>query len=338
MVSTVSDYMGQRSALSVLSAHHFLTSLSLNSYLEKLMEPDISTDAFSLHLCVKMAPNTFVSLQSVQSSPKHFRLKKNGTGQHEIVPHCSMASVFLTGLQLNALVQSRSEAIPEGFDDPIILSSLKVSVLGHCSSLQASLAVLLSQHTLTHFPTSLFPQLPPHLSRLDVSVAQSAGLCSLLEAGCSNASITAAARVVTREVSHKALLMWENVRNQPPESNHNPPPSASVNNKLMLSVSLPRLCVDVAAPHTGRVEPSTGGLDLLVAAGIGEAWWGRVQRVARAVEELLATKASRGKAIMLALLSNAARSPLHYKVRWGTCTVLCTVNHFYRIARYIGGN
>ena len=293
------------------------------------MEPDISTDAFSLRLGVKMAPNTFASLQSVQSSPKRFRLRKKGTGQHEIVPHCSMASIFVTGLQLNALVHSRSEAVPEEFDEPILLSSLKVSVLGHCSSLQASLAVLLSQHTLKQFHTSLFPQLPPHLSRLDVSVAQSAGLCSLLEAGCSNASITAAARVVTREVSHKALLTWENVRNQPPESNRNRPPSRSVervNNKLMLSVSLPRLCVDVAAPHTGRVEPSTGGLDLLVVAGMGEAWWSRVQRAGQAVKELLATKASKDKAIMLALLSNATRSPLHYKVCWSTCTVHLTLN------------
>ena len=317
MASTLTQHFEQRSAFSILSANSLVTSLSLNSYLEKLMETPKDSKPFSVHITVGMAPDTFAALQAVQSSPRHCRLRRGGPGVREVVPHASLVTVFLKGLQVNSLIHSESEVVPDEMDEVIHLNSFKVSVVGQCAAVQVALAALLSQNTLSHFPTSSFPHLPPHCSRLDMSLAQHPGLFSLLEASCSNPSISAAAKIVAREVSHKAVLTWEHVHTHPLDSDLMQPSSQSVGrvkNKLVLSLSLPQLWADVAAPRTGRADPSTGGLDLLVAAGVVEVWQEKLKRMAETVQGLLRSKTTRDKMVMLALLSNAARSPLSHKV------------------------
>lgn len=316
MASTLTQHFGQRSALSVLSGSTLVTSLSLDSYLGKLMEAQKDSNPFSIHITVGMAPDAFAALQAVQSSPRLYRLRRGGPGACEIVPHTSVVTVFLRGLQVNSLVHSESEAVSDETDDVFHLNSFKVSVEGQCAALQVALAALLSQNTLSRSPTSSFPHLPPHHSRLDVRLAQHPGLLSLLEASCSSPSISAAAKVVAREVSHKAVLTWEHVHTHPLNSELTQPSSQSmerVKNKLVLSLSLPQLWMDTAAPHTGRAD-TTGGLDLLVAVGIAEVWQEKLKHLAETVQGLLRSKTTRDKMVMLALLSNAARSPLSHKV------------------------
>ena len=62
-----------------------------------------------------------------------------------------------------------------------------------------------------------------------------------------------------------------------------------------------------------------GGLDLLVSVEAGVAWLNQLKCVTSSVHKLVDTKRARDRKILLALLSNAARSTLHQKVHVHMC-------------------
>lgn len=262
MTTSLADHFQQRGALAVLTGCSLEASLSLNSYLSQLLQPLSDPQPFSAHISLGMNPKAFAGVRFVQSFPQqywHYMNPEPPAGAS--VPHCSLVSAALCGLQVSSLIQTQTESVAEDEDNHATVSSLQLSLEGRSSSLQLSLAVQFSADT---FPPS-FPNLLTNSSQLEVVVGPSPGLCSLLEMGCLLPSFTAAAKVVTLEVSHKAVLTWEHVHSHPLRGEVKRLTSnqqEEVKNKIAVSVSMPKVWVDVAAPRTGRPGASTGEDDL----------------------------------------------------------------------------
>lgn len=262
MTTSLTYYFQQRSALAVLTGCSLEASLSLNSYLSQLLQPSSDPQPFSAHISLAMNPKAFAGVQFVQSFPQqHWHHINPDPPSGASVPHCSLVSAALCGLQVSSLIQTHTESVAEDEDNHATVSSLQLSLKGGCSSVQLSLAVQFSVGT---FPSS-FPNLLTNSSRLEVVVGPNPGSCSLLEMACLMPSFTAAAKVVTLEVSHKAVLTWEHVHSHPLREEVKRLASnqqEEVKNKIALSVSMPQVWVDVAAPCTGRPGASTGEGDL----------------------------------------------------------------------------
>lgn len=251
MTTSLTHHFQQRSALAVLTGCSLEANLSLKSYLSQLLQPSPEPQPFSAHISLCMDPNAFAGVQLVQSLPQREVLASAS------VPYCSLVSVALCGLQVSSLVQTHSESVVEDENNHANVSSLQLSLKGECSSVQLSLGVQFSGGT---FPPSL-PNLLTNSSRLEVAIGPSPSLCSLLEMGCLLPSFTAAVKVVNLEVSHKAVLMWEHVHSHHLDGElkrHASNQQEEVKNKIAVSVSMPQVWVDVAAPHMGRPGASTG--------------------------------------------------------------------------------
>ena len=265
VASTLTRYFQERSAQSILSGHSLAVSHSLTSCLQKLSQSSSQSPApFSAHIALEMAPETFAAVQLVQSLPRKHRLFLS-EGHHGLdVSHCSLGRLSLRGLHLNSLLQTHTEAIAEGngSDDQAILSSLQLSLEAGCSSVQLAMAAMLPPTSLSRYTTpDLLPNLPCGISRLDTEVSACPGLCSLLEAGCARPSLSMAVKIVTQEVSHKSVLTWNHVQTHPLASGNTWPVSDAMEqkkNKLVVSLSVPQLWADVAAPSTGQPNLSTG--------------------------------------------------------------------------------
>ena len=76
---------------------------------------------------------------------------------------------------------------------------------------------------------------------------------------------------------------------------------------FVCTMSYCTLCGDLPI-HT------SGGLDLLVGREVGMAWQSQLDAVAGNVRELISSKSARDRRVLLALLTNAARTTPHHKV------------------------
>lgn len=278
-----------------------------------------------------MDPKACVTLQLVQSLPQRYRHSpKLCAGAN--VPTCSLLTAAVFGLYVNSLVRTHAQAVAENDDDIATINSLHLSLQGSSSSMQLSLAVKLSEDTT---PPPSLPNLVTNSSRLEAVLNPCPGLCSLLEAGCVSPSFTVATKFVTLEVSHRAVLTWEHVLSHPLEGSMRKTTcqqQEKVINKVAVSVSLPQVWADVAAPPAGTIGASSGtyleaccmhtlmnpsclgSLNLLAGLEVGVAWLNQLKSISSSVHELVDTKQARDRKILLALLSNAARSTLHQKV------------------------
>lgn len=231
-------------------------SLSLDSYLGRLLQPSEPPQPLSVHISFDMDPEAFVAVQLVQALPQQYQLPELPPGAS--VPHCSLVTAALFGLQVSSLIRTHTESVAEDDNNFATVSSLQLSLKGDCSSVQLSLAAQLSVDTCS-LPS--LPNLLTNSSRLEVLVGPSPRLCSLLEVGCLSPSFTIAAKVVTLEVSRRAILTWEHITSHPSDGGvwrSSSQQQEEVNNKIAVSLSLPQVWADVAAPHTGRPGASTG--------------------------------------------------------------------------------
>jgi hypothetical protein len=256
IIKTLAHYFQQRGALAVLTGCSLETSLSLGSYLGRLLCSH-QPQPFSAHISLGMDPKACITVQLVQSLPQRYRLSSELSASVG-VPMCSLLTATVFGLYANSLVRTHTQTVAE-HDDVTTVSSLQLSLQGGSSSMQLSLAVKLSGDAT--FPPSL-PNLLTNSSRLEAVVDHCSGLCSLLEAGCVSPSFTVAAKLVTLEVSHRAVLTWEHVLSHPLEGVERVTceQQEEVTNKVAVSVSLPQVWADVAAPPTCKTGTSTGML------------------------------------------------------------------------------
>ena len=250
MTKALTCHFQQRGALAVLTGCSLDTTLSLNSYLTKLIHPSSDCKPFSAHISLGMEQNAFLGLQLVQTLSPPCQLSPSAQ------PLCSLVNTTVLGLQLSSLIQRHTQKVVGEEQSQSSISSLQLSLQGSCSSLQLSLAAQLSPEAQT--PPYL-PNLLTCSSRLEAMLGSSPGLYSLLEAGCHGPSCSTAAKIVTQEVSSKAVLTWEHVESVDSDGRRTTSHQREeVNNMLALSVTLPRVWADVAAPQTGRHSLSTG--------------------------------------------------------------------------------
>ena len=217
-----------------------------------------------------------------------------------------------------------------------LLSSVKVSVKAQCPVLQASVSALVmgDRESPGAVPLSTLPTLPfsqqSQINYLLVIPGSQPSekpesdekippvkVCNLLEMGVRDASVTCVAKVIHSEVSEDSILTWSNVR-----SYHLTDPASSPkfedfetkNNKVVVHASLPSLWTQLASPHTGIPNSSTGGLDLLILSEAVDAWKPGVEHLINMGQLALEKKENRDERVLLVLLSNTARIALCKKV------------------------
>ena len=317
MANSLTSYFKQRGALAVLSGCSLETTLSLNSHLNQLLNPPHDLVPVSTQVSLVMDRNACIAVRLVQSLPQPYQLPP-------AVSRCSLVTAAVGGLQLSSLIRIHTEKVSEDEDSQCTISSLQLSLQGQCKTVQLTLATLLSDGVT---PPPSFPNLLTNSSRLQV-MDHSPSVCSLLEMGCVSPSFDLVAKIVTLEVSHRGILTWEQVQSEAVDRKPTSQQTEQVNNKLAVSVTLPQLWIDIAAPHTGRLSASTGmkhvyivwlpctphppynigGLDLMVGGAVGVVWQSRLKVIVRHVQELMDAKRARDRRVFLGLLTGAARS------------------------------
>ena len=243
VMHSLTQYFRQRAASAVLTSFSLDTHLALKSYLSKLLH--LSTEPhhpFSAEVSVAVDPD--INVHFVQSHPL----------PHAGEPVCSIIALTAFGLQLGSLLQSHSQAPVESNST---LSSLRLSLQGKCSSLKTSMAVKLGNK-----PSTSLPNLLANSSRVSSLIEPSPNVCVLLEAGCLSLSLTVAAKIVTMEVSPKAVLTWDHIQSVEVDESSGrvslQHQTDEVRNQLAVSVSLPHVWADVAAPLSGWPSLATG--------------------------------------------------------------------------------
>lgn len=212
-----------------------------------------------------------------------------------------------------------------------LLNSIKVSVEAKCPTLQAAICALVLNSADSESGTTCknFPGLSSNQSDLDFhfrvpevsseleETSAKVTLCDLLELGVQDASVTCVGKVIHSEISEEAILTWNNVRNfqlSNPTSIPKSDDHEMKNNKLVVTASLPSLWCQLAAPHTGIASSSTGGLDVLILSEAVDAWRPAVEHLIELAKLVPGKKEARDKRVLLAHLSNAARSAIYKKV------------------------
>ena len=217
-----------------------------------------------------------------------------------------------------------------------LLSTVKISVKAQCPVLQASVSALVTEDRGSEgaVPLSTLPKLPSsQQSQLNYFLVipdpQPSGraesderispvkVCNLLEMGIRDASITCVSKVIQSEVSEDSILTWANVRSYrltDPTSIPKSEDFETKNNKVVIQASLPSLWTQLASPHTGIPNSSTGGLDLLILTEAINAWKPGVEHLVNMGQLALEKKENREERVLLALLSNTARIALCKKV------------------------
>lgn len=244
MTQSLTNYFSQRSAEAVLTSCSLQTSLSLDSYLTKLMTL-AKPNEFSANLSLAVEPSSTLCVQFVQSHSIH----KPPLGG----PVCSFVTAVVSNLSLCALFKTCSETTTKRLDkDKATINSLQISLQGNSSSLQVSLAAQLSSghKSCPNLFTNPGPQ-PPLLS-------PSSDVYSLVEAGCSSVSFTMATKLVTMEISPKVVLTWDHVHGLEIDRSIRTSLPEEVDNQFALSLSLPQVWINIAAPTTGTPSSSTG--------------------------------------------------------------------------------
>ena len=272
----------------------------------------------------------------------------------ELIPHSSLVTCYLSGLRCNALIETSTEVqYTEGVKETgsrtatasaerggkaksrSLLSSVKVSVKAQCPVLQASVSALVTgdREGQGAVPLSTLPTLQSQQSQLnfllDVPGTRPSGtpeldekippvkVCNLLEMGVRDASVTCVAKVIHSEVSEDSILTWANVRSYhlaDPTSGPKLEDFETKNNKVVVHASLPSLWTQLASPHTGIPNSSTGGLDLLILSEAIDAWKPGVDHLVNMGQLALEKKENREERVLLVLLSNTARIALCKKV------------------------
>jgi hypothetical protein len=308
VVQSLTHYFSQRAAAAVLTGCSLETCLSLDSYVTRLLQSP-NPNPFSAEISLAVEPECSLYFQLLQSHPMQQQLSSGVKG-----PVCSLITAAMSGLQVNSLLQTCSRFKAEDEDNSATVSSLQLCLQGKCSSLQVSLAAQLvcgeeNWSSLPNLRTNSHGEPPLIQPRPDI--------CRLLEAGCFSLSFTVAAKVVTMEISQKTVLTWEHVQTLDIGTSGKTPSlqqKEEVSNQLAVSVSLPQVWAEVAAPVTGTPSATTGGLDLLLGYEVGVVWQRHLEAVVSGVKTMMAVKRDRDRRTLLSLLTNAARGTLKEKV------------------------
>ena len=145
---------------------------------------------------------------------------------------------------------------------------------------------------------------------------------NLLELGIRDATVMCVAKIIHSEISEEAILTWTNVQGyhiSDPTSRPKSDDFETKNNKVVVKASLPSLWSQLAAPHTGIPNHSTGGLDILTLSEAIDVWKPGVEGVIDSVKLVLKGKTAREKRVILTLLSNTAMCTLSHKVGGSLC-------------------
>ena len=253
MTRSATHYFSKRAAEAVLTGCSLEAGRSLESYLTRLLQSSAEPQPSSAQITLSVEPEFSVDIQLVQSHPVQPQFPPGVRA-----PLCSLVTAAASGLQVSSLLQTGTQKTAEDEESSATVSSLQLSLKGKCSSLQISLAAQLSS---SGGSSGSFPNLLTNSHQRARLVGPSSGVCSLLEAGCMSLSFTVAAKVVTMEVSPRAILTWEHVQTMEVDRSARPPclqQREEVSHQLAISVSLPQVWADVAAPHIGRPSASTG--------------------------------------------------------------------------------
>ena len=361
----LSEFFRTRSALAVLDGICNDCVGSVESQLvqiqdERTFAPPAKTTSPLLHLSVKMLPGAFVALQLFQApmdQAKNLNLRHNSMQVlKEIAIHTSILTGFFSGVDVGILVHAGMEVRREGGQgeapppggapsDQVPpgehgcrsrLNTVKVAASVHIPVAQASLSLILLGKEGGVVPS--LPSLSPAQSDLNFQLSLATPttvsgpqpvLCHLLELGTKDVSASCVAQLFRSEVVEEAVLLVEEVGDyqardlagQPPLSNQQ-----KVNNRVLLTVSVPHVWCHLAAPLSGiPSDYSTGGLDVLVTMDMLEAWTPGIQALVSTVSKMSIEKTNRERHVVLALLAVANRLPLCPRVCvhvWYMYTVL----------------
>ena len=255
MMQSLSHYFSQRAAATVLTGISLDTSLSLKSYVTNLLHSPSDTQPFSAQISITVEPKFSCNIQLLQSHQMQHQLSSGVRG-----PVCSLFAAGLSGLQVSSLLRT---CTPADEDNSATISSLQLCLQGKCSSLQVSLAAQLG---CGEENWSSLPNLPANSHGEPPLIEPRPDICRLLEAGCFSLSFTVAAKVVTMEISPKTVLTWEHVQTMHVSTIGRTPTvqqKEEVSNQLAVSLSLPHVWANVAAPSTGTPSAATGLCNLI---------------------------------------------------------------------------
>ena len=315
-----------------------------------------------LHLTVSMAPTSFAAVQLLQAPQASLIVPPFVKATHpaslkQIVPHSSLVTLYLSGLDCKALLVIASELQQPTLDgnnrsphqeassvdgpDPgrpksrTLLNSFKVSANVKCPVFQVAVCALVPVSGEDAAPQDTLPGLSAAQSQLNFqfSVPSSMGdgekkdtkevtVHNLLELGVRDASVMCVAKIIHSEISEEAILTWTNVQGyhiSDPTSRPKTDDFETKSNKVVVKASLPSLWSQLAAPHAGIPNHSTGGLDILTLSEAMDAWKPWVEGLIDSVKLVLKQKTAREKNVILTLLGNTAKCALCRKVCGNPC-------------------
>ena len=228
--------------------------------------------------------------------------------------------------RLNTFKVSATVRIPVTQASLSLVLSGQVPSLPSLSSAQSDLSFQLSLPSVTTPPVTT-----PTTGSGDQPI-----LCNLLELGTKDVSASCVAHLFRSEVVEEAILLMDEIEHHSVEGHahqtsveghahqtpleghaHQTPVSShqKVINRVLLSVSVPQVWCHMAAPLSGiPSDHSTGGLDVLVAMDIVEAWTPGFRALVSSVSKLFDEKVERDRHVLLALLSIANHLSLNPKV------------------------
>ena len=374
VTSSINDFFSHRSATSILSmlAHDGRTAVGdhLATLLKEKSFQELPTPKHPLlHLTVTMAPAAFAAIQLLQvprklpfvsAEPDKPTSTRPSTYLKQIAPHSSLLTIYTEGINCDVLLHTASviqltshnknNALEETEQDQqnqgrTKLDSFKISADLKCPVIQLAVCALVqgsskTEHTLpglSQAQTQLNFHLHP-LQSVEADKSSDGGIvCNLLEAGLREATATCVAEIIHSELSEEMILSWTNVQGHNLSDPLLRPKSEDCekkNNQLVIKVSLPLFWSQIAAPYTGLANPSTGGLDVLVLMEAIEAWQVGVEHLVATVKGVIDAKTLRDRKVLLALISNAARMPVHTMVRVNGCVCVCACECAWCVAMY----
>ena len=210
-----------------------------------------------------------------------------------------------------------------------LLNSFKVSTDLKCPVFQIAVCALIPVGSEDAISQDTLPGLSPAQSQLKFNLAlpdrlegderekKDITICNLLELGVRDANATCVAQIIHSEISEEAVLTWKNVQGyhlSDPTSRPKTDDFETKSNKVIVKISLPSLWSQLAAPHTGIPNSSTGGLDILTLSEAIDAWKPGMESLVDSAKMVLKVKTTREKRVALALLGNAAMCALCHKV------------------------
>lgn len=261
-----------------------------------------------LHLSVDMATQSSLAIQLVQV-PKRMKKLPTETTLKEITRHMTLLNIFVSGLKCQALFQTSKEVCGAS---KRILSSVDIVGRVNLPTIQTSICCLVPKSDTNKTLLTLSPE-QSQLS-FELSPSRDLTICTLLEAGLKDSSLTLVTKLLTSEVHEDAVLEWNHVHLYENVESILPTNAIELkNNHFMIDLVLPLVWSQVATTHTGLASPVTGGLDLLVLYEALEAWSEHAVGVASVAKKLLSDKASHDRRVFLTIVANAARNSMLFQ-------------------------